>query len=132
VTVSTRSLVVLLLIGLAPRSASAHHYFASTFDSTRAIRLTGVLTRAEWKNPHSHLYLDVKDKNGRVEGWACEAGPPTALARHGWTHGSVRVGETVVVEGFLAKDGSRSVVVRRISLPGGRVVMDVETEATLP
>ena len=48
------------------------------------ITLTGVLTKIEWTNPHTHIYLDVKDDRGAVVNWQLEGYPPVALHRIGW------------------------------------------------
>ena len=98
----------------------AHHSFAAEFDATKAVRLTGTLTKIEWTNPHSYFYLDVKDENGVVANWACEGAPPGAFSRRGFKKGDIKVGDTLVVDGYRAKDGSRLMDARRVTLPDGR------------
>ena len=100
----------------------AHHSFAAEFDGTKAIRLTGVITKVEWTNPHSYFYIDVKEENGSVVSWGCEAGAPGALTRRGFKRGDLKLGDTVIVDGYRAKDGSRLVDARRVTLPDGRIV----------
>jgi hypothetical protein len=98
----------------------AHHSFAAEFDATKAVRLTGTLTKIEWTNPHSYFYLDVKEENGVVANWACEGAPPGAFSRRGFKKGDIKVGDTLVVDGYRAKDGSRLMDARRVTLPDGR------------
>jgi hypothetical protein len=100
----------------------AHHSFAAEFDGTKAIRLTGTLTKVEWTNPHTYFYIDVKEENGNAMKWGCEAGSPGALSRRGFKKGDLKLGDTVIVDGYRAKDGSRLVDARRVTLPDGRVV----------
>ena len=100
----------------------AHHSFAAEFDGSKAIRLTGALAKIEWTNPHSYFYIDVKDEAGRVVTWGCEAGSPGALSRRGFKRGDLRLGDTVIVDGYLAKDGSHLVDARRVTLSDGRIV----------
>jgi hypothetical protein len=100
----------------------AHHSFSAEFDGTKPVRLTGHITRIEWTNPHSYFYLDVKDSKGNVSNWACESGNPGALARRGWKKGDIKLGDPLVVDGFLAKDGSRLIDARRVTLADGRTV----------
>ena len=102
--------------------AQAHHSFAAEFDGTKPVRLTGQITKIEWTNPHSYFYIDVKDSKGQVYNWACESGNPGALSRRGWKKGDIKLGDTLVVDGYLAKDGSRLVDARRVKLPDGRSV----------
>lgn len=98
----------------------AHHSFAAEFDASKAVRLMGKLTKIEWTNPHSYFYLDVKNAKGQVENWACEGAAPLALSRRGFKRGDVKLGETVIVDGYRAKDGSRLIDARRVTLPDGR------------
>ena len=100
----------------------AHHSFAAEFDGTKPVRLLGTITRIEWTNPHSYFYLDVKSANGALNNWACESGNPGALSRRGWRKGDIKLGDTLVVDGYLAKDGSRLIDARRVKLPDGRTV----------
>jgi len=98
----------------------AHHSFAAEFDATKAVRLTGTLTKIEWTNPHSYFYIDVKDEKGAVANWACEGAPPGAFSRRGFKKGDLKIGDTLVVDGYRAKDGSRLMDARRVTLPDGR------------
>jgi hypothetical protein len=99
-----------------------HHSFAAEFDGNKPIRLTGALVKIEWTNPHSYFYIDVKDETGNVARWGCEAGSPGALSRRGFKRGDLKLGDTVVVDGYRAKDGSHLVDARRVTLPDGRIV----------
>ena len=111
---------VITLIAGAP--VVAHHSFAAEFDGTKAIRVTGTLAKVEWTNPHIYFYVDVKDDNGVLVHWACEAGAPGALSRRGFKKGDLRLGDTLIVDGYLAKDGSHLMDARRVTLPDGRIV----------
>jgi len=101
---------------------AAHHSFAAEFDAGKAIRLTGALAKIEWTNPHIYFYIDVKEDNGNAVKWSCEAGSPGALSRRGFKRGDLKLGDTIVVDGYRAKDGSRLIDARRVTLPDGRIV----------
>ena len=77
----TKTVIVLLAAAL---SASAHHSFGAEYDANKPIKLTGVVTKVEWTNPHSFFYLDVKDASGKVANWKLEGFPPNVLYRTGW------------------------------------------------
>jgi hypothetical protein len=115
-----------LLIAAAGLAAvlplAAHHSFAAEFDGSKAIRLRGTLTKIEWTNPHSYFYIDVKDDKGNMVNWGCEAASPGALSRRGFKKGDVKLGDMVIVDGYLAKDGSHFIDARRVTLPDGRIV----------
>jgi hypothetical protein len=100
----------------------AHHSFAAEFDAKQAIRTTGALTGIEWTNPHSYFHLEVKNDNGTVEEWICEGGSPGALSRRGFKRGDIKIGDTLIVDGYRARDGSRLMDARRVTLPDGRIV----------
>src|SRR5260370_22040667 len=84
----------------------AHDSFAWEFDGNKPVRLEGTLTKIEWTNPHSYFYIDVKDTAGNVVNWGCEGGGPGALSRRGFKRGDIKLGDKIVVDGYLAKDGS--------------------------
>jgi len=103
-------------------AANAHHSFAAEFDGSKPTRLVGKITRVEWTNPHSYFYVDVIDTKGKVTNWGCEGAGPGALSRRGWNKGDLKIGDTIVVDGYRAKDGSNLVDARRVTLPDGRTV----------
>jgi hypothetical protein len=113
---------VVIVSGAGAASVSAHHSFAAEFDAQKPIRLTGTITKVSWTNPHSFFYLDVKDENGNVVNWACEGGGPGALSRRGFKRGDLKLGDTLVVDGYMARDGSHLIDARRVTLPDGRSV----------
>jgi Family of unknown function (DUF6152) len=103
---------------LAALPTLAHHSFASEYDS-KLITLTGVITKVEWTNPHMYFYIDVKDASGNVENWAIEGYPPNTLKRTGFTRDDLKVGDTVTVTAYKAKDASNRVAGREVTFPGG-------------
>jgi hypothetical protein len=100
----------------------AHHSFSAEFDGTKAVQLKGVVTKLDWANPHVYFYVYVKDDKGNIVNWGCETGGPGGLRRAGWTRDSMKPGDQVTVEGYLAKDGSHLVDARNVILPDGRKV----------
>ena len=107
-----------LLAASAP--AAAHHSFSAIFDSAKPVTLTGTVTRIEWMNPHTWIYLDVKKDDGKVEAWAFEMGSPNRLMRYGWNQGSLPTGQTVTIAGSQARDGSLKAAVDTVTLPDGK------------
>ena len=105
---------------LAAAPARAHHAFAAEFDENLPLSIDGVLTKMEWVNPHSWIYLDVKDESGNVVNWRFEMGPPNALLRMGWRKDSVPSGTPVEIHGFRAKNGQPVANAQQVKLPDGR------------
>jgi len=117
-----RMLLVAIAVGLSSAPLVAHHSFAAEFDATKAIRVIGTLTKVEWTNPHIYFYLDAKDEQGNPVRWTCESGAPGALSRRGFKRGDLKLGDTIVVDGYRAKNGSNLMDARRVTLADGRIV----------
>jgi len=105
---------------LAGEPAGAHHAFSAEFDAAQPIVLKGTVSKAEWINPHSWVYIDVKGADGKIVTWAVECGAPNALLRRGWNKNSLPIGTEVVVDGYRAKDGSTTANARDITFPDGK------------
>jgi len=115
-----RAALITFVIAASTLPVGAHHSFAAEFDASKAVRITGVISKVEWTNPHSYLYVDVKDDQGNTATWACEGGAPNALSRRGFRHNDIKLGDTVTIDGYGAKDGSHLLDARRITLSDGR------------
>jgi hypothetical protein len=115
-------------------SSSAHHSFAAEYDSNKPVTLTGKVTKVEWQNPHAFFYIDVKDaKTGEVANWSIELGSPNSLLRLGWKRTSMKNDDVVTVQGSLAKDGSKLVNARSVTLSGtGQPLLTGSSEGSAP
>jgi len=112
-------LVVVLCFWAAP--LLAHHSFGAEYDASKPITLTGVITKVEWTNPHSHFYLDVTDDKGNVTNWKFEGYNPAVLYRIGWKKDTtIKPGDKITVFGWRARDGGNWAHSREITLPGGK------------
>ena len=99
----------------------AHHSFGAEYDATKPVTLTGVITRIDWTNPHSYFFIDVKDDKGKVANWKLEGYPPSVLSRTGWKKDvTMKVGDTVTVFGWHARDGSNWAHSREVTLASGK------------
>jgi hypothetical protein len=108
--------VASLGLSLVASLGTAHHSFAAQFDAEKPMKLTGIVTKVQWRNPHAWFYINVEDDDGNVANWGMELGSPNLLMRQGWTRSSIKVGDTVTVEGFHARDGSNTGNARVITL----------------
>ena len=100
---------------------SAHHSFGAEYDGNKPITLTGVVTKVELTNPHTHFYLDVTDDKGKVVNWKFEGYNPATLYRVGWTTNTMlKHGDKITVFGWQARDGGNWAHSREITVAGGK------------
>lgn len=117
----TRAIVSIAGAFVLTAAASAHHNMSAVFDFDQRFSRTGVLTRADWRNPHIYLIVDVKNDRGELEHWSFE-GPAPAFFRSrniGREQFDNAVGRSVTVEASRARDGSMSGLIRMVKLPDG-------------
>src|SRR6266699_4710045 len=114
-----RIIVSLILISgllLSAVPAGAHHAFATEFNGNKPVTMKGIVTKIDWANPHVWLYLNVKTEGGVIENWGFEMGGPNSLRNSGWTRETMKIGDEIVVEGSLAKHGSRNVNAKNVTM----------------
>ena len=111
-----RTLALVFVVLFFAAQAEAHHAFATEFDATKRVTIRGYVTKVEWTNPHSWFYLNVKNEKGVIENWGFEMGSPNALYQAGWTRTSLKIGEEIIVEGSLARDGRKRVNSRNVTM----------------
>ena len=120
-----RTKLAVFLAGLALAGlsipAAAHHAVGAEYDASKVVKLTGTVSKIEWTNPHARIYFDVT-QDGKTTTWNVELAARSALVRQGWTASSLKVGETVTVEGSLARSGVAGVNARAVMTADGKRV----------
>jgi len=111
------TMYAVLILSTAP--ALAHHSFGVEYDAQARVTLQGVITKVEWTNPHIYFYIDVKDANGTVVNWAVEGYPPNSLKRAGFMRDDLKIGDSVTVTAYRAKDSTFRVYGREVTFPDG-------------
>jgi uncharacterized protein DUF6152 len=127
-------LAVVLAVGVvAAVPLVAHHSEAAEYDATKPVRVTGIVKKVEWTNPHIWFYVEGTDEvSGRMAVWGFSGAAPNGLRRRGITKDSLKIGDTVKVQGIQAKDGSSNAASRGVTFADGRQVFTASAETPAP
>ncbi len=97
----------LMLAGLLfSSSAAAHHSAAATYDASRTVTVTGIVSEFLWRNPHCFLYLDVDAGPYKGRRYVVEMSSLGVLSSAGWTKRTVKAGDTVNVTVMPSRSGT--------------------------
>lgn len=119
-----RTCVLIAVLWSVATPLVAHHSFGAEYDAQKPIKLTGVVTKIEWTNPHCHIYLDVRDDRGNVVNWRLEGYGTGPLYRNGWKRDvTIKPGDKITVTGWGARDGSSIAHSREVTLSNGEKMM---------
>ena len=115
------SLPVILAALLSASVAQAHHSFAM-FDSKTFVVKTGTVVRWAFNNPHSWLYLNIKNDDGSETLWSFEGGGPTGLIQRGVTGNVLKPGDAVTFMYCPLKDGRPGGAIGWVKLADGKAL----------
>ena len=106
VTKTARRLALLssLLAGGATLAVAHHSY--SAFDMTSEKTLSGTVKKFDYTNPHSWIWLDVKNDQGGVDTWGIEGMSPNYLSRRGWNRSTLKPGDKITITFHPAREGN--------------------------
>src|SRR5689334_15180124 len=103
----SKTLLSIALAWLLTVPVLAHHPFSVEYDWKKPVSLTGTVTKFEWENPHARLFIDVEDETGKTQSWNFELGGLSALLKAGWRKNTLKMGDTVTVDGWLARSPAK-------------------------
>lgn len=112
--------ILVATITAAAVTIAAHHSFSAEYDFNRPLKLKGKVTQMKWANPHAWIYIDVAGKDGKVENWAWETGGANALYRRGWRREDLAAGTVLVIDGYQARNGSKTANATSITFENGK------------
>jgi hypothetical protein len=121
--VNGKLLIVFAVIAcLAAGSPAAFaHHGTSDYDVSILLSLHGTVTQFQFVNPHSILNFTVKNDQGKVEDWQGELQSPGMMLRRAhWNKDTLKPGDQVTVVGSPAKNGSKTMIIRKVVLADGQ------------
>lgn len=104
----------------------AHHAAASIYDLNKEVVLQGTLERLNFRNPHSNLILDVKNKDGTVTKWTLTTAAIQVLTRAGVNRDSIKPGAALKVTILPARNGDPAGFVRRLELGDRKIDLKID------
>ena len=117
---SYRLAILFAILAWVVVPVAAHHSFSAEYDFNKPLKLKGKVTEMKWANPHAWIYIDVVGKNGNVEKWAWETGGANALYRRGWRKEDLAAGTMLVIDGYQARNGSKTANATSITFENGK------------
>ncbi len=111
--------IAVLGLLLSPLPTLAHHSFSAMYDVKKYVVLNGTLTEVMFRNPHIWVFIDVPGDGSSVN-WGCEGANPNSLFRRGWRPEWLKVGESVTMEGYAARNGKPLCNLRNLVTADGK------------
>ena len=114
---------LVLLLAIPAGTVDAHHNMSALFDFNDRVTVTGTLTSFDWRNPHIYLMVESKGEKEAVK-WSLEGPAPGFFRDRDVSKADFEasMGKPVTAEASRARDGSKSGLLRTMTLPGGKIV----------
>ena len=107
-------LIAAAIIGV-PAAAFAHHGWSS-YDETKVIKHSAPLIDVRWGNPHGSAKVRYKGAT-----WDVILAPVSRMEARGLSRAMVGPKQTVLIEGYPRRDGTREMRIERVTA-GGKTV----------
>lgn len=115
----TLSALIITALVLAISSPASPHHGTAAYDNATLTTVKGTVTNFQFANPHVQVSFDVNDDQGKIQNWQGEITSPSQLARAGgWNKNSLKPGDQVTISGNRAKNGSYTMVIKKVFLNG--------------
>ena len=89
----------LALVVAGVTTASAHHSFGATYDTSKEVKLNGKLVQFIFRNPHSYVTIQAPDAKGAMQRWSVEWAGTSQLSNRGITQETLKINDAIVIVG---------------------------------
>ncbi|HYR90154.1 MAG TPA: DUF6152 family protein [Terriglobia bacterium] len=112
--------IVLFVAGLAMpvMAAYAHHSIAGVYDSSRQVKIEGIVTQFQFVNPHPFVVMETRTGESAQQ-WRLEMDNRSELVEVGMTSETLKPGDRIVVSGSPARTQPQSLYIRRLDRADG-------------
>ena len=117
------SVIGILALAAWTSRAEAHHSF-SVFDMQTNKEIEGEVVEFQWTNPHTFLWVNVKNADGSETRWGLEGMSPNFLGRRGWTKRTFEPGDHIKAVIWPLKSGEPGGTLQRATLADGSEVVN--------
>jgi DNA/RNA endonuclease YhcR with UshA esterase domain len=115
-----RTLATSAILVCLTSATAAHHSWTVEYDAAKRVTVKGVVTKMEWTNPHTRIYVDSTDEKGTVTSWNFEMASTVALERGGWSRRTLQPGTAVTIDGFEGRTTSTRAIASAIRTAEGK------------
>ncbi len=128
--VSSLAAVVVTGLVITGFPAEAHHASAPFYDDEQEVEVVGTVTRFNFRNPHSFLYIEGENDDGEMVEWEVELGGAVSMSRRGWSPQTIKAGDPIRVVGNPSRaPGTHGVCCARLTQPDGSPIQLVRVES---
>lgn len=97
---------------LAAPAAHAHHGW-SEYDSSKPLKVSGVIKEAGYEHPHGHVQLETEGKS-----WLVVLAPPSRMSARGLPAPMLKPGTQAEVVGYANRNKAEEMRAERITIGG--------------
>jgi len=115
--IQRRILLAVAACALLSVTLRAHHSISAVYDDSLRITIEGTVTQFQFVNPHPLVVVDVRGDDGKTHQWRLEMDTHRELAEIGFTSGTFKPGDRLVVIGSRARRQAQSLYIQRLDRP---------------
>ena len=127
--ISSLTAVVVLGLMITGLPAEAHHSSAPFYDDTKDVEVIVTVTRFNYRNPHSFVFIEAENEDGEMVEWEVEMGAAVSMSRRGWNPETIKAGDPIRAVGNPSRaPGTFGICCAELTRPDGSPIRLVRLE----